>query len=152
MAVLLQSVEGDRFSLPEAAARQSGFIEQMLTSVEDFGGPVSPNVIECPFCSTILLMVQQHLAGSTEPVAEGEHDAAASLNLTNIEDNVLVDLLVAADYLDIPGLFRVVSIQIQQILTAETAESSEGRKAMLTGRIMSSTSVSIVDIWNISSG
>jgi hypothetical protein len=152
MNIILQSVEGDRFPLHEAAARLSGFIEQILTAAEDFGDPVSPNVIECPFHSTILRMVRQHLAGSIQPVAEGGQDAAESLSLNDIDDDTLVDLLVASDFLDIPGLFRVVSIRIQQILTADMAESSEGRKAMLTGRIMGSTSISIVDIWNASSG
>jgi hypothetical protein len=148
MVVLLQSIEGDRFSLSEAAARQSGFIEQILSAAEDFGGPETPNAIECRIHSTILRMVRQHLSISSDPVSEGEQDAAESLDLLNLDDVVLVDLLVAADYLDIPGLFRVVSTRIHQILTADIAESSEGRKAMLIGRIMGSTSISIVDIWN----
>jgi hypothetical protein len=151
MLVVLKSVEGERFSLSEVAARQSIFIDHLLSSANNFGDrdSESPKVIECPIHSTILRKVAQYLSMSNELAALDAPDAVANLNCVEEDDEVLVGLLLASDFLDVPKLLQATSLRIKQILTGG---SNEGRKAVLVGRIMDSTiNTSILDIWGPSS-
>jgi hypothetical protein len=145
--VFLQSLEGTRFSLSGAAARQSTFIDHILASAQDFGDrdSGSAKVIECPIHSAILFKVAHYLSLLSEQASLNMPDDAAGIDVAEDDTEVLVGLLRALDFLDAQRLLRAVSSQIKRILMGE---SSEDRKAVLAGRVMGAmVNTSIVDIW-----
>lgn len=80
--VILQSIESDLFSLPESAARQSGLIEQMLSSECNN----TPKVIVCPTHSTVLAKLARFLTNGMDLLEE--------------DSELIVDLMIASDFLD----------------------------------------------------
>jgi hypothetical protein len=105
-------MEGERFPLPEAVARQSSFVDRVLSAQELKGiDSDSSRIIECPIPSTILLKVTQYLSRAGELVGLEEPDVAANSNVDDENDEVLASLFLASDFLKVPKLLQATSFQ-----------------------------------------
>ena len=146
MRFLMESSDGWVFSMETAVARQSTFINHLLTS----NGKEDEGMTEKVMLSLIDGDVLAQIVSYLEARHRGFGPYFRSRGIYEIiflDENKdrLAELLVAVDFLDIPDLFSLICRGICDVIKQTCDES---KKAVLIGKVLNlSHTVSIVDIW-----
>ena len=151
MRILLESLDGWIFSVQAVVARQSTFMDHLLDDLVDMDAANSytaklqlSRIDGDTLAQVVFYLEARH---------RGFGDSLFSQELTEtifLDDNRdrLAELLVAADFLDIPDLFNLICRGICKTIKRTISSSDESCKAVLIGKILElSQTISIVDIW-----
>ncbi|KAF5728272.1 SKP1-like protein 1A isoform X5 [Tripterygium wilfordii] len=101
--IILISCEGERFEVDEAVARQSQTVKHMIEDNCSEGGIPTPNV-----SSAILAKVIEYCKKHVESSKDDEDLTAWDTKfVTVLDQSTLLDLTLAANYLDIKDLLEL---------------------------------------------
>ena len=146
---LMSSDDETVFKLEHDAAMQSATIYN-LHSDNFEGGPLPPILIPHSSSQALSRAVQylkfthESTRISLSPGGDSGGKGLWDENFLAANQDILVDLLGIADYLDVRSLFRIVCRGIHQVIVNE---NNDEKKAMLAAQMLSRSNVSIVDIW-----
>jgi len=121
--IILKSSDGETFEVDEAAALLSQTIKHMIEDdCADTGIPL-PNVT-----SGILSKVIEYCKKHAESVGDLDDHAANDelksfdTQFVNVEQGVLFDIILAANYLDIKGLLDLTCLTVANMMKGKTPE------------------------------
>jgi len=146
--MLICSSDGWLFSINDAIARDSTFLDHLISTDKeenDFSAKaLQLNLIDGEILAQVVSYLEKRQRGFEGYISQEVWEAAFLAG----NHGRLADLLIAADFLDIQALFKLICRGICNVIKQENTPKDENRKAVLLGKILSlSPNISIVDIW-----
>ncbi|KAF5728059.1 SKP1-like protein 1B-like [Tripterygium wilfordii] len=114
--ITLISFEGDRFEVEETVVLQSQTVKHMIEDDCTDGGVPTPNVT-----SKILTKVIEFLKKHAESSKEEDLNAWDA-EFIRVDQSVLFDLIMAANYLNIKGLLDLTCRTVADMIKGKTPE------------------------------
>ncbi|KAI5667145.1 hypothetical protein M9H77_16998 [Catharanthus roseus] len=125
LKVILKSIDGKKFEVDEAVAKQSMMIEHLIEDRSTRTGlVVIPNV----FGNILAKIFEYYKRVVTQPPS-GENDVELKVfvsELVNNDEQTLFGLLVTADYLDIKGLLFLTCEDVLYMIKRKIRRTSVG--------------------------
>ncbi|KQJ99541.1 SKP1-like protein 1 [Brachypodium distachyon] len=124
--ILLRSSDGKEFEVEEAVAKESRTILHMIEDdCADNGIPL-PNV-DAKILTKVIEYCKKHAAAADPSAADSNSTAAADLkefdaDFVKVDQAVLFDLILAANYLDIKGLLDLTCQTVADMIKGKTVE------------------------------
>ncbi|KAF0909833.1 hypothetical protein E2562_000147 [Oryza meyeriana var. granulata] len=132
--ILLISSDGEHFELPEAAARLSNVVSNMIEDDCTQNGIPLPNVTSNVLAKIAEYCTKHAAIGSSTDVASSSSSSAAATTakkeelrsfdarFIDVDKAMLFDLLIAANYMSIKGLVDLASQRVADLIMGKSPE------------------------------